>query len=106
MELQKIEKPGSQQKSTVNKSTILEKRGVRCNTAITIEDEPILAYAKIVKECFLYIVEHNENEVQWSQYILVTSCQWVGFLRLKSNSFWMSKCADFDIIDRLFSCDN
>ena len=32
MELQKIEKPGNQQKSRVNKSTILEKRGVRCNT--------------------------------------------------------------------------
>ena len=32
VELQKIEKPGNQQKSRVNKSTILEKRGVRCNT--------------------------------------------------------------------------
>ena len=32
MELQKIEKPGNHQQSRVNKSTILEKRGVRCKT--------------------------------------------------------------------------
>ena len=36
MELQKIEKPGNQQKSRVNKSTSQRKRGVRCNTELLL----------------------------------------------------------------------
>ena len=51
--------------------------------SITIEYEPILAYAKIVKECFLYIVEHNENEVQGSQIYTRDKLPMGGFSEIK-----------------------